>query len=275
MIERRLKASDILEGYEAVTSLYPWIPPMIIWRGWEYAAYRTFALREPVLDVGCGDGRFFRLVFPGISDVHGVDADPGVADAALRSGVYREVHVRPAHMLPIEGRRFGSVFANCALEHMDRLTDVLRGIFESLEPGGSFVFSVVTDRVCEWSPLRLMLRAIGDPERGAAVQQQHERYHHLVNALSVKQWGDRLREAGFEVLEHTPVVTDPTGGLFLMADQLWHVPSPTGEIGDDLYRYFKNIPRFSEGFRTVLSGLLEMNADGDGFGAVFHARRPM
>jgi hypothetical protein len=33
-----------------------------IWRAWEYAACYSFTLPEPVLDVGCGDGYFFRLV---------------------------------------------------------------------------------------------------------------------------------------------------------------------------------------------------------------------
>jgi SAM-dependent methyltransferase len=273
-----LTTAEILEGYDMVGGLYPWIPSMITWRGWEYAAYRRFALPEPVLDVGCGDGRFFRLVVPDSHDVHGVEADPGVADAATRSGVYRHVHVSPAHLLPLRGERFGSAFANCSLEHMDRLPEVLRGIFESLEPGGVFLFSVVTDRFVEWSPVRLLLEAVGEPARGAAVQRQHEEYHHLVNALPVEGWVERLRAAGFEVMQHIPVLTEMTGRLFLLADQLWHVPregaESAGELGDVLYPYLRAIPRFQKGFRQVLEGVLEMETGGEAIGAVLYARRP-
>jgi SAM-dependent methyltransferase len=269
-----LDPADILAGYDAVAALYPWIPPMIIWRGWEYAAYRRFALPEPILDVGCGDGRFFRLVFPQASEVDGVEADIGVADGARRSGVYREVHVCPAHTLPLPGRRFASVFANCSLEHMDRLPDVLGGIFESLEPGGPFLFSVVTDRFREWSPLPLMLRAAGDPDRAAAVQRNHETYHHLVNAFPVEGWIQRLHAAGFEMVEHIVVLPELTGRLFLLADQLWHLTTADKECGDELYRYFSGIDRFHDGLREILGGLLLMERTGDGIGAVFCARRP-
>jgi SAM-dependent methyltransferase len=273
-----LTSGEILHGYDVVGNLYPWIPSMITWRGWEYAAYRRFALPEPVLDVGCGDGRFFRLVFPNLHDVHGVEADPGVADAATRSGVYRAVHVSPAHLLPLPGAAFASAFANCSLEHMDRLPDVLRGIYESLEPGGVLLFSVVTNRFVEWSPLRLLLDAVGEPARAAAVQRGHEEYHHLVNAFSVEGWIERLREAGFELLHHIPVLTEMTGRLFLLADQLWHVRQAgadgVGELGDVLYPYLRGTPRFQEGFRQVLAGILEMENGGEGIGAVLHARRP-
>ena len=273
-----LTSAEILDGYDVVGGLYPWIPSMITWRGWEYAAYRRFALPEPVLDIGCGDGRFFRLVFPHIHAVHGVEADAGVADAATRSGVYRQVHVTHAHLLPVGGERFASAFANCSLEHMDRLPEVLRGIFESLEPGGVFLFSVVTNRFVEWSPLRLVLEAVGEPARAREVQRGHEEYHHLVNPFPAEGWIDRLRHAGFEVLQHIPVLTEMTGRLFLLADQLWHVPrggtESAGELGDVLYPYLRAIPRFQRGFRQVLEGILEMETGGEGIGAVLYARRP-
>jgi SAM-dependent methyltransferase len=176
--------------------------------------------------------------------------------------------------LPLPGRRFASVFANCSLEHMDRLPDVLGGIFESLEPGGPFLFSVVTDRFREWSPLPLMLRAAGDPDRAAAVQRNHETYHHLVNAFPVEGWIQRLQAAGFEMVEHIVVLPELTGRLFLLADQLWHLTTADKEYGDELYRYFSGIDRFHDGLREILGGLLLMERTGDGIGAVFCARRP-
>ena len=41
-----LTAAEIEEGCRKAATLYPWIPPMIIWRGWEYAAYRRFELTD-------------------------------------------------------------------------------------------------------------------------------------------------------------------------------------------------------------------------------------
>jgi hypothetical protein len=132
----------------------------------------------------------------------------------------------------------------------------------------------VTDRFREWSPLALMLRAAGDYDRAVAVQRGHESYHHLVNSFPVQGWVQRLQAAGFEVLEHVVVLPELTGRLFLLADQLWHLPSGSEECGDELYRYFRGVDSFHEGLREILAGLLRMEGQGDGIGAVFYARRP-
>jgi SAM-dependent methyltransferase len=269
----RLDRAEILAGYDAVAALYPSIPPILMWRSWEHAAYRRFTLPEPVIDVGCGDGRFFRLVFPGVSEVVGVEADPGVAHAARQSGVYREIHVCPAHTLPLPGRRFASAFANCSLEHMDRLSDVLRGIWGSLDEGGSFVFSVVTDRFLEWAPLPLLLDAAGEPDRAMSVQREYEAYHHLVNALSADEWVRRLEEAGFDIIDHVPIVPEWSGRVFLFFDQLWHLRRGVSECGEELAPHFARAG-FVRGFRQVLAGIFDMeDAPGIAAGAVFYARR--
>jgi SAM-dependent methyltransferase len=271
--EHQLEAAEILAGYDAVAGLYPSVPSMLIWRSWEYAAYRRFTLAEPTLDVGCGDGRFFRLVFPHVANVIGIDADAGVADAAAQSGVYRHVHVCPADTLPLPDRSFASAFANCSLEHMDHLQDVLRGIRESLHAGGTFLFSVVTDRFVEWAPLPLILRAVGADDRAAAVQRDYEAYHHLVNPLSPPEWTRRVEEAGFDIIDHVPIVPEWTGRLFLFFDQLWHLRSGARECGEDLEPHFARAG-FIGGFREVLAGILQMEQHpGSGAGAVFYARR--
>src|SRR5262245_2041976 len=92
----RLSPESILDSYDAVSRLYPAIPPLSLWRAWEHAAYRRYILSEPVLDIGCGDGQFFRLVWPQVRQVTGVDQDPQVVDVARRSGVYMDVWLAAA-----------------------------------------------------------------------------------------------------------------------------------------------------------------------------------
>src|SRR6185503_14601243 len=108
MKQSQLSLAEVLAGYDAVSQLYPYVPSLLLWRAWEYAAYQRYSLPEPVLDIGCGDGRYFQLVWPQIREVVGVDMDPGVADAARRSGVYRAVHETPAHQLPTPQAHFAS-----------------------------------------------------------------------------------------------------------------------------------------------------------------------
>jgi SAM-dependent methyltransferase len=269
-----LPLEEVLAGYDAVSQLYPHVPPMSMWRAWEYAAYRCYRLSEPVLDVGCGDGKYFRLIWPQIKDVIGVDMNPEVALAAQQSGVYREVHVAPAHQLPFSPECFASAFANCSLEHMDHLPMVLEGICHSLCPGGTFLLSVVTDKFIEWATLPLLIDQLGQPERARSLQAEYEAYHHLVNPFPPKVWVDQLEKAGFEVLEHIPIIPEMTSRLFLFLDHLWHVKTPGGEISNGLYPYLMTLPTFPQAFREVFKGVLQMERDWSvGSGAIFLAGR--
>jgi hypothetical protein len=41
---------EILNGYDALADIYSHVPPLIMWRAWEFAAYRRHRLTGPVLD---------------------------------------------------------------------------------------------------------------------------------------------------------------------------------------------------------------------------------
>jgi SAM-dependent methyltransferase len=272
--QARLSSAEVLAGYDAVSQLYTYVPSLLLWRAWEYAAYQRYPLPEPVLDVGCGDGRYFRLVWPEVRDVVGVDMDPTTVEGARRTGVYRTVHVAPAHRLPLAPESFASAFANCALEHMDHLDAVLDAIYRCLRPDGTFLLSVVTDKFLGWRTLPLLIEQIGEPERARSLQDAYQSYHHLVNPFAPEIWIEHLERAGFEVLEHIPIVPEMTSRLFLFLDHLWHVEGPDGELGTSLYQYLQQFQRFPQGFRQILAGMLDLEHDWlNSSGAVFWARR--
>jgi SAM-dependent methyltransferase len=274
MKQSLLAFDEVLSGYNVVSQLYPYIPSLCTWRAWEYVAYQRYTLPEPVLDVGCGDGHFFHLVWPRIRDVVGIDIDPGVVKVARQSGIYREVHLAPARRLPILPESFASAFANCSLEHMDHRPEVLSSICRILHHGGFFLFSVVTDKFLEWATLPLLIDWISKPERARTLQAEYETYHHLVNPLPLEVWMEHLEEAGFEILEHIPIVPEMTSRFFLFLDHLWHVQKAEGELGDILYTRLMTCPNFQQGFQQVLAGVLQMERDWfTGSGAIFWARR--
>jgi SAM-dependent methyltransferase len=274
-LQKPISVEELEEGWRAAARLYPYSPSMILWRGWEYAVYRRFSLPDQVLDVGCGDGRFFRLVFPDCRDVVGVEHDPGVAHAALESGVYRRVHAVAADALPADGERFESGFANCSLEHMDNLDGVLRCVWESLRPGAPFLCSVVTDRFVQWSPWPVLLEAAGVPALGLDVQRRHEQYHHLVNALPAVEWQARFERAGFAIEQQTAIVPELAGRLFLFIDQFVHWPHVSGEWSQPLMAYLQRFSSFPEGFVRVLSTMITIEIDrGEGIGLVAWLRKP-
>jgi SAM-dependent methyltransferase len=265
--------NEVLGGYDAVSAIYPYVPSVSLWRAWEFAAYRRYSLKEPVLDVGCGDGGFFRLVWPSISDVTGVDMNPTVVEAARRSAVYKRVDLALAHQLPGDRGTFASAFANCSIEHMDHLPEVLTSIRRSLRTGAMFLLSVVTDKFNEWATLPLLIERMGQPEWSRELRRSFKDYHHLVNPLPPDAWIAHLLKAGFDVIDHIPIVPEVTSRLFLLVDQLWHVESSAGALGDAFACWLVKTKDFPRAFRQILAGALMMERDWSiGSGAVFVAR---
>jgi SAM-dependent methyltransferase len=271
-----LLADEVLRGYDAVCPLYPHIPPLSHWRAWEYAAYQHCRIEGRILDLGCGDGRYFRLIWPHADNVVGVDMSAEVAALGKQSGVYREVHVTAAHEVPEPDASFDHVFANCSLEHMDHLDAVLAEVCRCLKPGGTLVGSVVTNRFIEWSLLPNLVATAGHDAAARSLQADFLEYHHLSNPLSVEGWAKSFERNGLTLDVHFPILPKCNGGIFLLMDSLWHVKRATGgELSDVIFPFLSANSKFPAAFRKVFAGLLEMETNWeDTCGAVFVARKP-
>lgn len=276
VLMRKLLGEQVLQAYDQVRILYPYIPSLSHWRSWEYAAYQQYNLNGRILDLGCGDGCYFRLIWPQANDVVGVDMNPVVAELGRQSGVYRVVHVAPAHQVPEPDAAFDHVFANCSLEHMDHLDAVLAEIHRCLKPGGSLLCSVVTDRFVQWSLLPNLVAMAGFDLAASSLQQDFLEYHHLANPLSVQEWVNSFNQAGLIVEQHTPILPKYNSGIYLLFDTLWHVKrAEGGEMGDMIFPFLSANANFPSALRKVFAGLLEMETDWqDGSGAVFLVRNP-
>jgi len=275
---RFLNETEILQSVHEMDRIYPRVLPIVLWRAWEVAAYRSHALAEPVLDLACGDGRFFHQLWPQITDVVGIDLDETACANARATGIYKEVHQVPAHKLPFEDNRFSSVFSNCALEHMDRIDDVLSESCRVLKPGGFFVTSVVTDKLVEWGMMPLLSTLFSAEERGRQIWSDYEEYHHLRNPFSPEEWMKRMEGAGFQILEHTPIAPEPFSRIFMLFDEAWHfkLAGANDELGQDIHGYLRQLQNYSSGLEDILRGLIKLSPNPSlGAGAVFIAQKPI
>ncbi len=91
---------------------------------------------EHILDLGCGDGALTLKLKELGCHVLGVDASQNLINAAQALGL--EAQVMDGHAL-IFDRTFDAVFSNAALHWMKQPELVIRGVAQSLKPGGRFV----------------------------------------------------------------------------------------------------------------------------------------
>ena len=269
-----LNLEEFLQAFDELEKLYPRVLPLTMWRAWEMAAYRRFQLLEPVLDLGCGNGQFFRQVWPKVEAVVGIDINSDAVLRAQQSGVYNRVHLSPAHQIPEADASFNTVFSNCAMEHMDQIDFVVKDVWRILRPGGFFLFSVVTDNFLAWAPLPKFLATMGAAEQSKALEDEYVHYHNLVNPFSVEKWSELLSKNGFQIKAHVPIAPDTFARVFLLMDQLWHVPYHTSEIGEPMLGYLQTLPNFFEGVKDIVTGLWKLSAHNEhGAGAIFYAQK--
>jgi SAM-dependent methyltransferase len=170
-------------------------PSGALWRHLEVGAVKEAFERahraRPVLELGCGDGTFTRLSL-GMVEM-AIDIDSSAVDRARREvSVYGSVECRDAKDL-LGDSLYGTVLANCVLEHITGVDEVLEGCCRALRPGGNMIATVPLVAMND----HLLLRS----PRYAA-KRQRQLIHH--NLWTCEEWAARLRSAGFDHVDAFP-----------------------------------------------------------------------
>ncbi len=173
---------------EAFFREYP--PAHAIFRVNEALALQAVKLRPPVLDLGCGDGRFSRLVFGKRGLEVGLDPDPKEAARAVQQQAYRKVVVAAGHKIPFADGYFQTVLSNSVLEHIADVEPVLAEIYRVLSLGGQLLITVPLKKV--WTSQFYSFFIPGYARLKNWVWKHHQ-------LLTVAQWQKLLKKNGFTV----------------------------------------------------------------------------
>jgi len=171
------------------------IPSLAAWRAAELKSLRQCTFAPPVLEIGCGNGRFASLLLPQVE--WGIDLNPReIARCAGRHGLYRNLSAMDARKLDFADGAFATIFANCVLEHIQDLAQVLRECRRVLRPGGVLIATV---------PLIEMSRhLLFGGARYARLRAEQLQHLHL---LPEDAWVDILSQAGFPAVRTTPYLS--------------------------------------------------------------------
>jgi len=171
-------------------------------RALECRLLADYPLERPVLDIGCGDGRFAEILYGATEPIdYGLDADPAEIARATRRGVYATLLTASATAIPLPDASVATVVSNSTLEHIRPLREVLAEVARVLRPGGTLLITVPTDRFDRYSVLFRLLRGLG--LRGLAERFRifYDRFWRHYHFYRPAEWRAVLEDVGLCVEE--------------------------------------------------------------------------
>ncbi len=167
-------------------------------RAAEARFYADLPLRRPVLDLGCGDGHFATIAFPGGLEV-GLDPWWGPLQEARARGHYTLLTHALGAAMPFAAGSFGTVVSNSVLEHIPEVDPVLAEVARVLQPGGSFYFCVPGPNFRRFLSVGRALDALRLHGLAEAYRRLFDRIsrHHTYD--DAPGWQRRLTTAGLEL----------------------------------------------------------------------------
>ncbi len=161
-------------------------------------AVRKYPLEQPILDIGCGDGLFARLAYPG-KQIWGIDINPTEIRRAQATATYSTLVCGSITDVDLPAQFFKSAVANCSLEHVPALDEALRNIHAALAHDAPFIAIVPTPNWTKLLAIPEALRAAGFPSLAAAYGEGLDRVFKHAHLYDADEWSRRIRAAGFHV----------------------------------------------------------------------------
>jgi SAM-dependent methyltransferase len=189
---------DFLRAYVAVAPL-----ALAFERTLECQLYAERPIERPVLDIGCGEGLFAKILFTEKVNT-GIDPNPSELERARELDAYDELIQCEGALIPKPDCSYKTIFSNSVLEHIPDLEPVLREAYRLLVPGGRFYFTVPLDRFDQYSAPARLLQAFGLHSLAVRYRRFYNRFwrHHHYYPLAC--WKELAQRAGFEVVEAFP-----------------------------------------------------------------------
>ncbi|GAC1642276.1 MAG: hypothetical protein NVS4B8_11320 [Herpetosiphon sp.] len=173
-------------------------PDHALWKSIEWRLFREYDYPAPVLDLGCGDGIFAKLVFPSPLTA-GIDILGGRVRKAQRVGQHRLPVQGDATVMPFSDSSFATVFSGCAMEHIPPLPDMLCEIARILQPGGRLITTVPSGYFRDYLFIPGILRRFGMPGLARRYADLVPRLLAMVHLYHPAFWEKSLADAGLEL----------------------------------------------------------------------------
>jgi SAM-dependent methyltransferase len=191
-------AQEVLPRYLAEAPI-----PLAFERLLEARIYQRHTFERPILDIGCGEGLFAKMVFDEKIDT-GIDPNPKELERAREYDAYTELIECKGDAIPKPDGHYRTVFSNSVLEHIPDVEPVFREVHRLLAPGGKFYVTVPSHRFDQYSVVNQALVTVG---LGGVAQKFRKFFNNFwrhYHYYTPDGWRDMATRTGFKVNEiHT------------------------------------------------------------------------
>ncbi len=166
----------------------------------ECRLYPTVPFERPILDLGCGEGLFAKVLFRETVDT-GIDPNARDLVRARELGAYDELIECFGDAIPKADGSYWTVFSNSVLEHIPDLDPVFAEVLRILAPGGRFHFTAPSPRFERYNFTSTILASLGLDALDARWRRFFNAFwvHH--HTYELEGWQALVVRAGFEVVE--------------------------------------------------------------------------
>jgi len=173
---------------------------LAIERSLECRILSQMPFERPVLDIGCGEGLFAKILFAEKIDT-GIDPDARELLRADELAAYHRLIPCRGDAIPEPDASYRTVFSNSVIEHIPRIEPVLREAFRVLSPGGRLYITVPSDRFDEYAGASQVLGLLGTRKLQRRFRAFYNRFWGHYHLYAPERWGDIVRAIGFEIIE--------------------------------------------------------------------------
>jgi len=166
----------------------------------ECRIYTQQKIDLPILDIGCGDGLFAKVLFSEKIDT-GIDPNLSELERARNLGGYNEFILCNGDAIPRPSESYKSIFSNSVLEHIPDLTPVLKEAYRLLMPGGRLFFTVPSDSFNHYTVISQLLTALGLIRVAGKFKSFYNKFWKHYHYYSLENWCNLATQAGFIVVE--------------------------------------------------------------------------
>jgi 2-polyprenyl-3-methyl-5-hydroxy-6-metoxy-1,4-benzoquinol methylase len=156
------------------------------------------SFERPVLDIGCGEGLFAKMLFMERLDT-GIDPNQRELSRAREIGAYAELIQCKGDNIPKPDESYNTIMSNSVIEHIPDIRPILNEAHRLLKPNGRMYLTVPSDKFDQYTLGSQSLSFFGMQKLQQKFRSFFNRFWDHYHFYTPEGWAKIVTEAGYEV----------------------------------------------------------------------------